>query len=73
MKIKSLMIILCIKQDIKEVFMNDIRLVSTTEQKRPPYDFNKMRIGGTTYRDEVTLDIKKVNERRARKEDLRMR
>lgn len=53
--------------------MNDIRLVSTTEQKRPSYDFNKMRIGGTTYRDEVTLDLKKINERRARKGDLRLR
>lgn len=68
------MIILCIKRGIKEVeSMNDIRLVTMTEQKRPSYDFNKMRIGGTTYRDEVTLDLKKINERRARKGDLRQR
>ena len=53
--------------------MNDIRLVSATEQQRPSYDFNKMRIGGTAYRDEVLLDLKKVNERRARKNDLRLR
>ena len=53
--------------------MNDIRLVSVTEQQRPSYDFNKMRIGGTAYRDEVLLDLKKVNERRARKNDLRLR
>jgi hypothetical protein len=53
--------------------LNEIRLVTAVEQERPSYDFNKMRISGTTYRDEVLLDLKKVNEKRARKNDLRTR
>lgn len=53
--------------------MNEIRLVTAVEQERPSYDFNKMRISGTTYRDDVLLDLKKVNEKRAKKNDLRTR
>ena len=53
--------------------MNDIRLVSATEQKRPSYDFNKMRVGGTTYRNEVLTDMKKINEKRSRKTEMRQR
>ena len=53
--------------------MNEIRLVTAVEQERPSYDFNKMRISGTTYRDDVLLDLKKINEKRAKKNDLRIR
>ena len=53
--------------------MNEIRLVTAVEQTRPSYDFNKMRISGTTYRDDVLLDLKKINEKRAKKNDLRTR
>jgi hypothetical protein len=52
-----------------------MRLTSSIEEKseRPSYDFNKMRISGTTYRDDVVIDVKKLNERRAKKTQLRER
>lgn len=53
--------------------MDDIRLVSLNEQKRPSYDFNKLRINGTNYRNEVILDLKKINEKQAKKNNLRER
>ncbi len=54
--------------------MSDMRLISSTEKsERPSYDFNKLRVSGTTYRDDVTIDVKKINERRAKKANLRDR
>ena len=55
--------------------MSDMRLVSLdgTKSKRPSYDFNKLRISGTTYKDDVVIDIKKLNEKRAKKNQLRER
>lgn len=54
--------------------MNDIRLVSSDgTKKRPSYDFNKMRISGTIYKDDVFLDIKSINEKHAKKRNLRER
>lgn len=53
--------------------MDNIRLVSATKQKRPSYDFNKMRIGGAIYKNEVLTDMKKINEKRSRKIEMRQR
>ena len=43
------------------------------KSERPSYDFNKLRISGTTYKNDVTVDVKKLNERRAKKVKLRER
>jgi len=56
--------------------LNNIQLLSSspvTKSDRPSYDFNKLRISGTTYHNDVTIDVKKINERRAKKSMLRER
>jgi hypothetical protein len=42
-------------------------IANSTNTSRPSKDFNKMRIDGKTYRDDVTLDISKFNKHRARR------
>ncbi len=57
---KLLMIILCGQLDIKEVERlsdtKDFRLVASNETARPSKDFNKLRIDGKMYRDDVTMN-----------------
>ena len=45
----------------------DFRLVTSTNTARPSHDFNKMRIDGTVFKDDVTLNIKENDLRRHRK------
>lgn len=71
------MIILCGRLDIKEVehlSTNDFRLVASNEPARPSIDFNKMRIDGKLYKDDVTINTspfsKLYRRRRIRKHDV---
>lgn len=45
----------------------DFRLVTSTDVARPSHDFNKMRIDGKVFRDDVTLNIKEDKHGRRRK------
>lgn len=59
------MIILCGRLDIKEVehlSTNDFRLVASNEPARPSKDFNKMRIDGKLYKDDVTINTSTFNK-----------
>jgi len=52
----------------------DFRLVAS-DNVRPSHEFNKMRIDGKMYRDDVTLNIKDVSgthsrRRRIKREDI---
>ena len=75
---KLVMIILCGRLDIKEVErlseLRDFRLVASNELvQRPSIDFNKMRIDGKMYRDDVTINTSifdKRNRRKMRKENV---
>ena len=50
----------------------DFRLVSSDGAARPSYDFNKMKIDGTTYRNEVILNtgLHDRKRMRAKREDI---
>ena len=47
--------------------IKDFRLITSDNSARPSHDFNKMRIDGTVFRDDVTLNIKEDKTRRRRK------
>lgn len=53
---------------------NDFRLVASNEPARPSKDFNKMRIDGKLYKDDVTINTspfsKLYRRRRIRKHDI---
>ena len=52
----------------------DFRLVTTTNTARPSHDFNKMRIDGTVFKNDVTLNIKDSDNlhrrRKVKREDI---
>lgn len=52
----------------------DFRLVASNDSARPSHDFNKMRINGKVFKDDVTLNIKdkdlKRKHRRIKREDI---
>lgn len=70
-----LMIILCGRLDIKEVERlentKDFRLVASNETARPSIDFNKLRIDGKMYRDDVTINTSAFEKRNRRKIQIR--
>ena len=65
------MIILWKQQDIKKevphLDKKDFRLVVSNNAVRPSRDFNKMRIDGKIYKDDVTINTSKFGNIKHRK------